>query len=426
MTTAAMHSVEKGAGPAITGNHPREDRQFAPDWWLFLVTLALLGFGVVMVFSASFAFASEVEYTGFDPLFFLKRQAIAAVVGLVCLFAAMRVPYWKLRPVAVAGLVVTIGALAVVLVMGHGALGAQRWIKFGPLQIQPSEIAKLTLVLYLSHVLAANPRLMRNFWRGVVPLLAGMLVFVVLPVELQPDLGTAITLVLTIVLLLFTAGAKTRWVAGLLAFFFLCGLGLALRKGTDAYRWKRVITFVNPDADPQDAGYQIRHSKIALGTGGLTGVGFGESREKLKGNLPAQRTDFIFAIVGEEMGLAGTCGVLAAFLVLAARGFHIATRTKNRFGQLLATGITGMISIQALINIGVVTASMPATGVPLPFLSFGGSSLVTTLVAVGILLNISRFPYHVDEERSQRRRRNSNKERARARREGLEVREWEA
>ena len=429
MTTAAMRG---GSGKANTGSQSRgdaADKQFAPDWWLFLVTLALLGFGVVMVFNASYAHATEVEYTGGDPLFFLKRQAVAAGVGLLGLFAFLRIPYWKLRRVAVFGMVATIALLAVVLVMGHGALGAQRWLKVGPLQVQPSEMAKLALVLYLAHTLAANPGLMRNLWRGVMPLLAGILIFVVLPVELQPDLGTAITLVLTLVLLLFTAGAKTRWIAGMLAFFSLCGLGLALRGGTEgpeAYRWRRVTTFLNPDAAPLEAGYQIRHSKIALGTGGLLGVGFGESREKLKGNLPAQRTDFIFAIVGEELGLAGTCGVLAAFLLLAARGFHVATRTKNRFGQLLATGITGMISVQALINVAVVTASLPATGVPLPFLSFGGSSLVTTLVGVGILLNISRHPYHVDEERSRAARRNGGKERARARRAALELSEWEA
>ncbi len=420
MTTAAMHGKTGQGGEATAGKHSRAaDKQFAPDWWLFIVTLVLLGFGVVMVFNASYAFASEVEYTGYDPLFFLKRQAVAAVVGMIGLFVLMRVSYWKLRRVAVAGMVATIALLAVVLVMGHWAQGAQRWLKFGPFQLQPSEMAKLALVLYLSHALAANPGLMRNLWRGVVPLLMGVLIFVVLPVELQPDLGTAITLVLTLVLLLFTAGAKTRWVATIVAILAVCGFGLALRSQD---RWERVTTFVNPSADPQNAGYQIQHSQIALGTGGLTGVGFGESREKLRGNLPAQRTDFIFAIVGEELGLAGTCGVLAVFLVFAARGFHIASRTKNRFGQLLATGITGMISVQALINISVVTASLPATGVPLPFLSFGGSSLVTTLLGVGILLNVSRHPYHVDEERSQRRRRNPGKERARAR----EMRAWEA
>lgn len=416
MTTAALKRGNGGggggaaAGQDAAATNARASKVFAPDWWLFLVTLALLGFGVVMVFNASYAFATELDWTGGDPAYFVKRQAIAAVVGLAGLFAFMRLPYWKLRKLAVPGLVFTIALLAVVLVMGHIAQGGQRWLKLGPLQLQPSELAKITVALYLAHVLAANPRIARNLWGGLVPLLAGILFFVVLPVELQPDLGTAITLVLTILVLLFAAGAKTRWMAGLLAFFFVCGLGLALRGGTDAYRWKRVVTFVNPAADPLETGYQITHSKLALGTGGWLGVGFGESREKLRGNLPAQRTDFIFAIVGEELGLAGTCGVLLAFLVLAARGFHIATRTKSRFGALLAAGITGMIAFQALVNIGVVTASLPATGVPLPFLSFGGSSLVTTLIGVGILLNISRHPYRPDDEPPRRRAKQRGRE----------------
>jgi cell division protein FtsW len=354
-----------------------------------------------MVFNASYPLATEIHG---DPWYFLKRQALSAVIGMGGLFLALRMPYWWLRKVAVAGLIATIALLALVLVMGHTSLGAQRWIGWGPLRFQPSEFAKLTVVLYVAHLLAANPRLMRNFWGGVIPLLLGLLVFVILPVELQPDLGTAITLLVTVLLLFFAGGAKTRWMIGLLVFFGACALGLALKDGTDGYRWKRVITFINPAADPLDAGYQITHSKIALGTGGLMGVGFGESREKLRGNLPAQRTDFIFAIVGEEMGLAGTCGTLLLFLIFAGRGFHIATRTKNRFGALLATGLTGMIATQALINIAVVTASVPATGVPLPFLSFGGSSLMTTLFAVGILLNVSRYPYREDDPRPVRRR----------------------
>ncbi len=210
----------------------------------------------------------------------------------------------------------------------------------------------------------------------------------------QPDLGTAITLILTALVVLFAGGARARWILTLLLLFALAGVGLALRHGTDGYRWKRITTFINPQVDYRGQGYQITHSKIALGTGGLTGVGFGQSREKRLGNLPAQRTDFIFAIIGEEMGLAGTCGVLLLFLLLAARGFHIAAHTRNPFGSLLATGITGMVAVQSLVNIGVVTASLPATGVPLPFLSYGGSSLVPTLVGIGILLNISQHPFY--------------------------------
>lgn len=369
--------------------HPRE-REYTPDWWLFLVTLLMLSAGVVMVFNASFAFATEVHG---DPWYFVRKQALWAVVGVAGMFAAMRIPYWKLSKLAIPALILVIGLLGAVLVIGHGALGAQRWIGVGPIKIQPSEFAKLAVVLFLARVIAARPARMRHLWTGVLPILAVVL-FVILLVELQPDLGTAITILLTSLLVLFAGGAKTRWMVALLALFALAGTGLALRHGTDGYRWKRMITFVNPEADPMGSGYQISHSMIALGSGGATGVGFGQSREKRLGNLPAQRTDFIFAIVGEEMGLVGTGAVLLLFLMLAARGFHIASRTKSPFGALLATGITGMVTVQSLVNIGVVTASLPATGVPLPFISYGGSALVPTLVGIGILLNISQYPYY--------------------------------
>lgn len=376
-------------------------RQYAPDWWLFLATLALLGFGVVMVFNASYALAAEVKYTGGDMGYFAKRQALWSVLGLAGMFLAMRVSYWKWRAWALPFLIVVIGLLSAVLIIGHGAQGAQRWIGYGPVKVQPSEFAKLALVLYLAKIISIRPQLMRNLWGGLVPILS-VAVFVVLLVELQPDLGTAVTMLLTVLLLLFAGGARTKWIATLLALFAVAGLGLALRHGTDGYRWKRMITFVNPEADAMGAGYQIRHSLIALGTGGVTGVGLGESREKRMGNLPAQRTDFIFAIVGEEMGLIGTCGVLLVFGVLTMRGMHIAARTKHPFGALLATGITGMVAVQALVNIGVVTASLPATGVPLPFLSYGGSSLLPTLFGIGILLNISQHPYFREPSRSRR------------------------
>lgn len=370
-------------------------KQFVPDWWLFLVTLLLVGGGVVMVFNASYALASEVTYTGHDPTYFLKRQALWAALGLGAMFVTMHVPYWKLARYAVPGLIVAIALLGAVLVMGHGAQGAQRWIGWGSFKIQPSEFAKLALVLYLAKVIAARPRSLQNLWGGVIPLV-GVVVFVVLLVELQPDLGTAITLLLSALLLLWTGGARTKWILALLLIFGLAGVGLALRHGTDGYRWKRMVTFVDPHVDYTGSGYQITHAKIALGTGGLTGVGLGEGREKRLGNLPAQRTDFIFAIIGEELGLVGTGGVVLLFLLLVARGLHIAAHTRNTFGALLATGITGMIAVQSLVNIGVVTASLPATGVPLPFLSYGGSSLIPTLIGVGILLNISQHPFYRD------------------------------
>lgn len=375
------------------------EKTLPPDRWLFLVTLILLSFGVAMVFNASYPLAIEVHGDAFT---YLKRQALWAAIGLGGMFLAAKVPYWKWSGWAMPSLFISIALLMAVLAIGHGAQGAQRWIGYGPIKVQPSEFAKIALVLYLARVMAARPRAMRNLWGGVLPLL-GVALIPILLTERQPDLGTAITMVLTVLFMLFTGGAKARWVISLLLVFTLAGVGLAIHKGTDSYRWKRITTFVNPDKDPLKWGYQIIHSKIALGTGGLTGLGLGESREKRLGGLPAQRTDFIFAIIGEEFGLLGTCGVLVLFLLLTARGLHIAQQCRDPFGSYMAMGITSMITVQALVNIAVVTASIPATGVPLPFLSYGGSSLLPTLFGIGILLNISQHPHHREPGKRARR-----------------------
>ena len=377
------------------------EKQYKPDWWLFVATLVLLSFGVTMVFDASYPHALEMHH---DEWFFFKRQALWAGIGLACMFITAKIRFWKWQAFAVPALGLSILMLIAVKFMGHGAQGAQRWIGVGQLRIQPSEFAKLGIVFYLARVFAARPRAVGDFWKGIVPLFSVALISIIL-VERQPDLGTAITMLLTGLIILYAAGARPAWVAGILAVCMLCGFGMVVKNGTDNYRFKRLTTFINPKADELRSGYQIIHSTIALGTGGATGLGFGESREKRLGNLPAQRTDFIFAIIGEEFGLAGTCCVIILFVFLGGRGLHIAHRTKDPFGALLATGITAMISVQALVNIGVVSASIPATGVPLPFISYGGSSLVPTLMGIGILLNISRYPNRVDPKPSARRKR---------------------
>lgn len=384
-----------------------QDKEYRPDWGLFLVTLALLSFGVIMVYNASYPLAIEVYN---DKAYFVKKQMLWAVIGLIGMFGASKVPYWKLRAWALPALIISILMLVAVKFVGHGALGAQRWIGYGPIRIQPSEFAKLAIVLYLAAALSLRPKIALDL-HALLRLFGICAVSIVL-VERQPDLGTAVTMLLTIFIILFAAGARKRWVAGLVAVCALFAVGTVLHMGTDSYRFKRLTAFVNPNADPLKSGFQIIHSTVALGTGGWTGVGFGESREKLLGNLPAQRTDFIFAIIGEELGLAGTCGVLVMFLLLAGRGLHIAQRTRDPFGALLATGITAMISVQALMNIAVVSASIPATGIPLPFLSYGGSSLVPTLIGVGILLNISRYPFRRDPRPSARRQRGEEADRA--------------
>jgi cell division protein FtsW len=373
---------------------PGEEKTFQPDWWLFLITIILLGFGIVMVFDASYPHGIEIHN---DWAFWVKKQILSAVMGIVGLFIAMAVPFHRWQKVAVPALITALVLLVAVHVIGHGALGAQRWIGWGPIKIQPSELAKLALVLYLAKVLSARPNAARDLLGGLLPI-AGVSFLAVLLVEREPDMGTAITMLFTILVVLYTAGAKARWIGTVILAASLIGfLAVMPHGGKSNYRWTRLTTFVNPAADPLRGGYQITHATIALGTGGVGGLGFGESREKRLGNLPMQRTDFIFAIVGEEFGLIGTLGVLSAFLILAGRGFHIAQRAKDPFASLLATGVTSMIVIQALLNIAVVTASVPTTGIPLPFISYGGSSLVPTLFGIGILLNISQRPFFKEQ-----------------------------
>ena len=387
MATITADKLNVRSGDAGSGN----EKVFQPDWWLFLITLILLGFGIVMVFDASYPHA--IEHMG-DWAYWVKKQLLSAAVGVIGLFIATRVSFARWQQLAIPALVLAFVLLIVVHFAGHAALGGQRWIGYGPIRVQPSEVAKLALVLYLAKVLAARPTAARDLWCGLLPI-AGIALLMVGLVNAEPDLGTAITMLLTALVVLYTAGTRARWI---LTFLMVCTVGglllLMPHGGKSNYRWTRLTTFVNPAADPLKDGFQITHSTIALGTGGLAGMGFGESREKRMGGLPMQRTDFIFAIVGEEFGLIGTLGVATAFLILAGRGFHIAQRTKDPFGSLLATGITSMIVVQALLNMAVVTASVPTTGIPLPFISYGGSSLVPTLFGIGILLNISQRPFY--------------------------------
>ncbi len=394
MAATTINNGTRSGGGAISD---RGDKRFAPDRFLFGLTLILVALGVSMVFDASYPLAYEMYG---DGMYFFKKQALWAVIGLGAMLLMSRISYWKLARWAFPLLLVTFAALIAVHIphIGHDAQGATRWIGYGPIRIQPSEFAKFAIVLYLARVIAARPRLMGTFWTGVFPRLLIALGLVVL-VERQPDMGTAITILLVVLLLFYTGGMRIQWLAALLAVFSVCALGVVLHQGTDGYRWKRVTTFVNPDNDPLNTGYQIRQSLLAFGTGGPTGVGFGESRQKRRGSLPAQRTDFIFAIIGEEFGLVGTGVVMTLFLVLCAKGFDIARRTRDPQGSLIATGLTGIIAVQWIVNVAVVTASIPATGVPLPFFSYGGSSLVLTLMSVGVLLNISQHPYRRSEAR---------------------------
>lgn len=358
----------------------------SPDFVLFVLTMVLLVIGVFMVFDASYARAGLKG----DSLYFLKRQGIFAVVGLISMFVGMQIPYWKLRPFAQSLLMISVIGLALVFIPGLGitANGATRWIKCpGFQQFQPSELAKLGLILYMASYLASTGKDIRDFKKGFVWALVPLVPIGVLIMK-EPDMGTTIVLTMSAMTMIYMAGAKRRHLGAVIGIGLVLGCGLIF---SSHYRTHRVLAFMDPFADYFDTGYQVCRSLTALGSGGPLGVGICEGREKLF-YLPAEHTDFIFAVLGEEFGLIGTLVLSGLFLWFGARGFMIAYRTKDIFGRLLAGGITVLISGQALLNMLVVTSSVPATGVPLPFISYGGSSLALNLFCVGILLGISKYP----------------------------------
>lgn len=371
-------------------------RRLAPDWWLFVLIMILLVFGIVMVYDSSYCIARAFDDYNHDPFYFARKQVLSAGIGLVCLFLCARVPYWWWKKLALPGFIVSILLLLAVMGMGRSALGARRWIPLGPIQLQPSEVAKLAMVIFLAWLLAEKRSFVQT-GRGVFWLTVAVGIPMVLT-ERQPDLGTAATMFFAYLILLAAAGVKRKYlamVAGASALLAIGTLFLPSKSHPDEpnYRMRRMLTFVNPEADKEKDGYQPWRSLVALGSGGATGVGLGNSHEKRPGGLPAQRTDFIFAVVGEELGLIGTSLVLLAFFGVACRGLTIALRTSDPFGRFLATGLTAMVVCQALLNIAVVTSSAPTTGIPLPLISYGGSALIPTLCGLGILLGVSCYPF---------------------------------
>lgn len=360
----------------------------APDFWLFCATVILLAVGVFMVFDASYAVAGQVKYTGRDSFYYMKRQVVFILIGLAGMFLAMRIRYWKLRSFATIGLLLSIIGLGLVFVPGIGvtANGAARWIRCGGLlTIQPSEIAKLGLVLYLAAQLSSKRERVRDWWSGMVPALVPLVVMGALIMK-EPDMGTTVVLAGTTLVMLYMAGAKSRHLTAVVLAGVILGSVLIFMAG---YRRERVLSFIDPFGDYYGSGYQVCQSLIALGSGGLRGVGLCEGSQKLF-YLPAEHTDFILSVLGEETGLIGTSLIAMLFLLFAARGLSVARGTRDDFGRLLAGGLSVLIGGQALLNMCVVTSSVPATGVPLPFISYGGSALVVGLVCVGILLSVSR------------------------------------
>lgn len=351
-------------------------------WLVFL----LLGIGIVSVYDASYAVA--IEKPGADSFHFVKMQVGWACVGLLLLLGATRLPYWKWKNVAFIGLAVAAFLLVAVMLphIGLSSHGARRWLGHGQMRFQPSELAKLALVLYLARALAGSLKIKNSPKQGLLPPLAVLGILAVL-IAREPDLGTAMVLSLTGLVMLFLAGARP---AHLGVIFGTAAVATALYIVFEPYRAHRITAFLDPRADKFDKGYQVWHALIALGSGGVGGMGLGEGREKLF--IPEPRTDFIFPVIAEEWGLIGALALVALFVFVAACGFSIAHRTRDPFGALLAAGITTLISVQALVNMAVATASIPDTGVPLPFISYGGSSLILMMLGIGILLNISCYP----------------------------------
>jgi cell division protein FtsW len=345
-------------------------------------TLFLSAIGLIMVLSASSVHAYAIHG---DSYYFFKRQLLWVALGLTIMFILARVNFQKLQRMAPCIAVLTLFLLLIVLIPGIGrkAGGANRWISLGLLSFQPSEIAKFAIILFAADLIARRKKYIDNL-KAFLPL--GLFTLVAAALILaQPDLGTAITICLAALIVLFLGGVRLRYILGL--FSALVGAAAAFIF-VEPYRYQRLLAFLNPWADVRGKGYQIIQSLLAFGSGGILGVGLGMSRQKFF-YLPAAYTDFIYAIIGEETGIIGTLLIVFLYGVFAFYGLQIAYRCRSFFGRLLGSAIVILICLQALINMAAVTGLMPVTGIPLPLISFGGSSVVLTFLEIGILLNIS-------------------------------------
>ncbi|MGE0642406.1 MAG: putative lipid II flippase FtsW [Nitrospira sp.] len=363
---------------------PRAPKQVGMDQVLLFVTITLALVGLVMMFSASAVMAGK-RFD--DSWYYLKRQLIWLTLGLTLLHLVSRIDYiwWKRLAWPLLGLVMVLLVMVLVPSISGFINGARRWLPLGPISVQPAEMAKLSVVIYLAGYLARKEDRLQDFASGLLPplLIIGMLSGLILR---EPDLGTVVVMGLVVGALLFVGGARLSHLFMFALCSILIGLALVL---TSEYRLPRLLTFLNPSKDPLNAGHQITQSFLAFGNGGLFGVGLGEGKQKLL-FLPEPHTDFVLALVGEEIGFVGTAIIILLFAVFVIRGFQISTRARTPFGRYLGVGITTLIGIQALINACVVTGLLPTKGLTLPFVSYGGSSLVVSLTAVGILLSISR------------------------------------
>lgn len=351
------------------------------DFVLFATVMLLVAIGVVMVYSAS-SYTSAFKSN--DPEEYLKKQLLWACIGSVFMVTAIKIDYHIIKKYTGIIMVGTVLLLLIVLLCPP-INGAKRWIPLGFAAIQPSEIAKYAIVLYMAKSLNLKGERVKEFLKGICPylLISGFYAGLIL---IEPNLSIASVIMIVTVIILFAVGAR---------FIHLFAIGGTLVAAvfaltiTSDYRLKRLTNFMDPFADSQGEGYQLVQSLLALGSGGVTGAGIGQSRQKCL-YIPEPWTDFIFPIICEELGLIGGCFIILLFIIFVWRGIKTAVTAKDMYGNILAIGITSVIAIQAIINIAVVTGSMPVTGVPLPFISYGGSALVFNMFAIGILLNVSR------------------------------------
>ena len=352
------------------------------DYGIFYTVALLLVIGVVMVYSASSYYAMFINK---DSMYYLKRQLLSAIIGVGAMAFTMCFDYHKLKKYTVGIMIVSIVLLIAVLFSSE-VNGAQRWIQIGGFSFQPSDLVKYVVVLFLAMSLEVKGEGVKKFKSGILPYLtvSGFYAAFVLA---EKNLSIASVIMIVTFIILFSAGGRIKHLFGIVA-PVLVAAALFFTVSTD-YRRARMLNFINPWKDPTGNGYQLIQSFYALGAGGVTGLGLGQSRQKTL-YMPEPHNDFIFSIIGEELGLIGCICIILLFIIFIWRGISVAMKARDTYGTLLAIGITSVIAVQSLINIAVVTGSMPVTGVPLPFISYGGSALVINMTAIGILLNISR------------------------------------
>ncbi|MEW6334677.1 MAG: putative lipid II flippase FtsW [Thermodesulfobacteriota bacterium] len=360
-------------------------REKKPDLILLLVTLLLVTIGTVMIYSSSSILATERFR---DGQFFLRKQLVFFFLGALLMILITRIPYYKLRKLAWPGIAVSVVLLVAIWIppLGIRAGGAVRWLNLGFFSFQVSEMAKVALILFLAHFLTLKANHVKEIGQGLlIPLgVSGVIMGLIV---LQPDFGTTVIIVVLTMMMIYLAGGRIIHLAGLVALVLPVAVWLLLHK---KYRLARLTAFLDPWRDPQNSGFHIIQSLIAFGSGGAFGVGIGDSMQKLF-YLPEPHTDFILAVIGEESGFIGVGLILFLYTVLIVRGFQIALRAPDLFGNLLASGLTMLLALEIFINIAGVTGLIPLKGLALPFLSYGGTSLMMSLMAVGILLNISAY-----------------------------------